>query len=56
MKKVFLIALMFLACTASAQQVEPVRYEVGRWNKEQGCHFQTLDKAEGIIYPRRIII
>lgn len=49
MKKVFLIALMFLACTASAQQVEPVRYEVGRWNKEQGCHFQTLDKAEGIM-------
>ena len=49
MKKLHLIALLFLTCAATAQQVEPVRYELGRWNKEQGCHFQTLDKAEGIM-------
>ena len=49
MKKLFLIAFLLLACRASAQQVEPVRYEVSRWNKEQGCHFQTLGGAEGII-------
>ena len=49
MKKLLLIALLFLASWASAQQVEPVRYEVNRWNKEQGCHFQTLGDAEGIM-------
>ena len=40
---------MFLASWASAQQVEPVRYEVNRWSKEQGCYFQTLGDAEGIM-------
>ena len=49
MKKIILIALLLLASWASAQQVEPVRYEVNRWNKEQGCHFQTLGDAEGIM-------
>ena len=29
--------------------MEPVRYEVGRWSKEQVCHFQTLGVAEGIM-------
>ena len=49
MKKLLLIALLFLTTWVSAQQVEPVRYEVNRWNKEQGCHFQTLGDAEGIM-------
>ena len=49
MKKLFLIAFLFLACTVSAQQIEPVRYEVSRWSKEQGCHFQALSEAEGIM-------
>lgn len=49
MKKLLLIAFSFLACAASAQQVESVRYEVNRWNKEQGCHFQVLGESEGIM-------
>ena len=49
MKKIILIAFLFLFTLVSAQQVEPVRYEVNRWNKEQGCHFQTLGEAEGIM-------
>ena len=49
MKNILLIAIVFFACTASAQQVEPVRYEVGRWNKEQGCHFQPFGNADGIM-------
>lgn len=49
MKKLLLIASLFLASWAFAQQVEPARYEVNRWNKEQGCHFQTLGDAEGIM-------
>ena len=49
MKRFLLIASLFLSVWASAQQVEPVRYEVNRWNKEQGCHFQTLGDAEGIM-------
>ena len=49
MKKLFLIAFLFLASWASAQQVEPVRYEVSRWNREQGCHFQFLGPSDGIM-------
>ena len=49
MKKLFLIAFLFLASWASAQQVEPVRYEVSRWNREQGCHFQSLGPSDGIM-------
>lgn len=49
MKNHLLIAFLFLSCFAFAQQVEPVRYEVSRWNKEQGCHFQTLGEADGIM-------
>ena len=49
MKKIFLIAAFFLACAATAQQVEPVRYEVNRWHKEQGCHYQALDEISGIL-------
>ena len=41
--------LWFFVCSAYAQQVEPVRYEVNRWNKQQDCHFQTLGDAEGIM-------
>jgi hypothetical protein len=49
MKRFLLIAFLFITSWASAQQVEPVRYEVSRWNKEQGCHFQALGKADGIM-------
>ena len=49
MKKLHLIALLFLACVASAQQVEPVRYEVNRWNKEQDFHFQSFDEQGGLV-------
>ena len=48
MKKHILIALLFLASWANAQQVEPVRYEVNRWNKEQGCHYQVLDETNAV--------
>ena len=49
MKKTILIAILFLACAASAQQVEPVRYEVNRWSKEQGCHFESFDAYDGLM-------
>ena len=49
MKNLLLIAFLFLFSWAVAQQVEPVRYEVSRWNKDQGCHFQTLDENDGIM-------
>ena len=49
MKKVLLIALLFLSCRAGAQQVEPVRYEVDRWNKEQDCHFQSFGENGGFV-------
>lgn len=49
MKKLHLIALLFLACAALAQQVEPVRYEVNRWSKDQGCHFESFDEHGGLM-------
>ena len=49
MKKIFLIVLLLLVGRVSAQQVEPVRYEVDRWSKEQDCHFQTISEADGIM-------
>ena len=49
MKNILLIAFLFISVWVSAQQVEPVRYEVNRWNKEQGCHFQTLGDSGGIM-------
>ena len=49
MKKHLLIALLLIVNCASAQQVEPVRYEASRWNKDQGCHFQSLGTQGGIM-------
>ena len=49
LKNQFLIALLLIINWASAQQVEPVRYEVSRWNKEQGCHFQSFDEKGGLM-------
>ena len=49
MKNFLLIAFLFLTTWASAQQVEPVRYEVNRWNKEQGCHFQSFGEQGGLM-------
>ena len=49
MKKLLLIASLLLASWTMAQQVEPVRYEVNRWNKEQGFHFQSFDEKGGLV-------
>ena len=49
MKKIFLIALLFLSTWATAQQVEPVRYEVSRWHKDQGCHFESFGPQGGLM-------
>ena len=49
MKKVLLIALLFLSCRVAAQQVEPVRYEVNRWHKDQGYHFQSFGAKGGLM-------
>ena len=49
MKKLLLIAFLFFASWAKAQQVEPVRYEVSRWNKEQGCHFESFGEKGGLM-------
>ena len=49
MKNLFLIAFLFLSTWVSAQQVEPVRYEVDRWSKDQDCHFQSLGSSDGIM-------
>lgn len=49
MKKNLLITLLFLTSWVSAQQVEPVRYEVNRWNKEQGCHFEAFGEQGGMM-------
>ena len=49
MKSLLLIALLLITNWASAQQVEPVRYEVNRWHKEQGCHFQSFDENGGLL-------
>jgi len=49
LKKFLLIALLFFAGHLIAQQVEPVRYEVNRWNKEQDCKFQAWDAQGGLV-------
>lgn len=49
MKKVLLIVLLLFCCGAYAQQVEPARYETSRWNKDQGCHFQSFGEKGGIL-------
>ena len=49
MKNLLLIAFLFLTTWVSAQQVEPVRYEVNRWNKEQNFHFQSFDEKGGLV-------
>ena len=49
LNKLLLIAFLFLASWVSAQQVEPVRYEVSRWNKDQGCHFQSFGNKGGLM-------
>lgn len=50
MKKWFSIVAFLLAfCCVSAQQVEPARYEVDRWSKDQGCHFESFGAIGGIM-------
>ena len=49
MKNHLLIALLLVTNWATAQQVEPVRYEVNRWNKAQGCHFESFGENGGLM-------
>jgi len=49
LKNLLLIAFLLFACAAKAQQVEPVRYEVNRWSKEQGCHFESFGEQGGLM-------
>ena len=49
MKKLLLIAILFLTGVASAQQAEPVRYEVNRWNRDQDFHFQSFGEDGGLV-------
>ena len=49
MKNLFLIAFLFFTSWVFAQQVEPVRYEVSRWNKDQGCHFLSFGEQGGLM-------
>ena len=49
MKKLLLIAFLFLTTWASAQRVEPMRYEVNRWSKDQGFHFQSFGRRGGMV-------
>ena len=50
MKKLFFILVsLFVICRVPAQQIEPARYEVGRWSKDQGCHFESFGAKGGIL-------
>lgn len=50
MRKICLIAALLVStCWAFSQQVETARYEVLRWGKTQGCHFQPFHRQGGIM-------
>ncbi|MCR5013251.1 MAG: hypothetical protein K6A28_00585, partial [Bacteroidales bacterium] len=49
MKTSILITLLFIACQAFAQQAETARYEVDRWGKDQGCHFESFHEDGGMM-------
>lgn len=49
MKTNLLIILLFFVCQAFAQQKETVRYEVERWGKDQGCHFESFQENGGMM-------
>ncbi len=45
----FLVVILLLAYGVSAQQVEPARYEVIRWDKDQECRFEPLGDEGGML-------
>ncbi|MBO6026169.1 MAG: hypothetical protein J6P73_02900 [Bacteroidales bacterium] len=50
MRKVFLVAIIVVsACCGYAQQVETSRFEVSRWSKKQGCHFEPFAEKGGMM-------
>lgn len=50
MRKVHLIAIFLVsACCGFAQQVETSRFEVERWSKSQGCHFEPFGEQGGMM-------
>lgn len=50
MRRLTLIVLWLVStCCAFAQQVETARYEVPRWGKNQGCHFESFQEQGGMM-------
>lgn len=45
----FIVLLLISTCCALAQQVETARYEVPRWSKNQGCHFESFQQKGGMM-------
>ena len=44
-----LIAFLSLALCGFAQQVETARYELKRWGKSTGCHFESFQQDGGLM-------
>ena len=50
MRRFGFIALFVIStCCAMSQQVETARYEVPRWSKSQGCHFESFQRQGGMM-------
>lgn len=50
MRRLHLIAIILVsACCGFAQQVETSRFEVERWSKSQGCHFEPFEERGGMM-------
>ena len=50
MRRICLIAALVVStCCAFAQQVETSRFEVNRWGKSQGCHFESFHELGGMM-------
>lgn len=50
MRGIYLIAIFLVsACGVFAQQVETTRFEVNRWSKKQGCHFESFQRDGGMM-------
>ena len=50
MRRIHLIAIFLVsACCGFAQQVETSRFEVSRWSKSQGCHFESFGDQGGMM-------
>lgn len=44
-----ILAIVVSTCWSFGQQVEPARYEIARWNKNQGCRFESFGAEGGIM-------